>query len=75
MAERLFARADPTPLGHVDTLGQGRAALDRANDELGLALAPDEIEYLLQSFRELGRNPTDVELVMFALLFVRDGMS
>ncbi len=65
-AERLFARAEPTPLSHVNVLDEGRTALARANDELGLALAPDEIDYLLKSFQDLGRNPTDVELVMFA---------
>ena len=47
-------------------MGAGRAALERANSELGLALADDEIAYLEQSFRALERNPTDVELMMFA---------
>src|SRR5690606_23922975 len=44
----------------------GRAALERANAELGLALADGEIDYLAAQFRALGRNPSDVELMMFA---------
>jgi phosphoribosylformylglycinamidine synthase len=51
---------------HVDLLGQGRAALERANDQFGLALADDEIDYLADAFRGLARNPSDVELMMFA---------
>jgi phosphoribosylformylglycinamidine synthase len=65
-AERLFAHAEPAPSRRIELLGQGRAALVRANQELGLALAEDEIDYLLSSFQDLGRNPTDVELMMFA---------
>jgi phosphoribosylformylglycinamidine synthase len=65
-AEELFRRAGPRPLTRIDLLGAGRAALERANGELGLALADDEITYLEQSFRALERNPTDVELMMFA---------
>jgi phosphoribosylformylglycinamidine synthase len=64
-AARLFGRAEPRPLRTID-LGPGRAALEEANATLGLALAPDEIDYLLASFQALGRNPTDVELMMFA---------
>ena len=65
-AERLFAREAARPLRVVDILGGGRAALEQANIELGFALADDEIEYLCASFVALGRNPTDVELMMFA---------
>ncbi|MDX1649202.1 MAG: phosphoribosylformylglycinamidine synthase, partial [Myxococcota bacterium] len=65
-APRLFARAEPAPLEHVDVLGTGRAALVEADRRLGLALAKDEIDYLVEGFRRLGRNPTDVELMMFA---------
>ena len=65
-AARLFARAQPRPLAFVDLSGDGQAALERANATLGLALAPDEIAYLLASYRSIGRNPTDVELMMFA---------
>jgi phosphoribosylformylglycinamidine synthase len=65
-AERLFAHTEPRPLRSVPVLEGGRAALESANRELGLALADDEIDYLLSSFRELGRDPTDVELMMFA---------
>jgi phosphoribosylformylglycinamidine synthase len=65
-AEVLFARAEPARLTTVPVSAHGRAALERANVELGLALAEDEIDYLYGSFRELGRDPTDTELVMFA---------
>ncbi|MCA9576870.1 MAG: phosphoribosylformylglycinamidine synthase, partial [Myxococcales bacterium] len=65
-AEALFRTDAPTPLQSVDVLGQGRAALEAANTELGLALAEDELDYLLDAFRNLGRNPNDVELMMFA---------
>jgi phosphoribosylformylglycinamidine synthase len=64
-AEGLFTHAKPRPLGRV-SLADGRAALEQANGELGLALSVDEIDYLLASFRKLGRDPTDVELMMFA---------
>ncbi len=62
----LFAELEPAPLEHVDVLGGGRAALVKANQAWGLALAEDEIDYLVQAFTRLGRNPTDVELMMFA---------
>jgi phosphoribosylformylglycinamidine synthase len=65
-AERLFRHASPRPLATVDVLGRGRAAIEQANLSMGLALAPDEIDYLVENFRALGRNPTDVELMMFA---------
>lgn len=64
--DALFARGEPAPHRDVDVLGAGRAALDHANRELGLALDGDEIDYLVSSFERLGRNPTDVELMMFA---------
>lgn len=62
----LFHHDDPAPLNPVDILAGGRQALANANIELGLALADDEIDYLLDSFVELNRNPSDVELMMFA---------
>ncbi|HHH43804.1 MAG TPA: phosphoribosylformylglycinamidine synthase, partial [Gammaproteobacteria bacterium] len=65
-AQLIFRQAEPAPLASVDILGGGRAALERANAELGLALSDDEIDYLLESFRTLGRNPNDIELMMFA---------
>ena len=65
-ADALFRHVEPPPLGTVDLIGQGRSALDRANAELGLALAPDEIDYLVDMFLREKRNPTDVELTMFA---------
>ncbi|HUP96850.1 MAG TPA: phosphoribosylformylglycinamidine synthase [Usitatibacter sp.] len=65
-AARLFEHHAPRPLETIDLLGGGRAALEAANVSMGLALAPDEIDYLLENFAKLGRNPTDVELMMFA---------
>jgi phosphoribosylformylglycinamidine synthase len=65
-ARELFHRYEPRPLAIVDLLGGGRPALERANREMGLALSEDEIDYLLQSFTRIARNPTDVELMMFA---------
>jgi len=65
-AHGLFAAVPATPMAHVDVLGQGRAALEAANTSFGLALAADEIDYLVQAFTQLQRNPTDVELMMFA---------
>ncbi len=65
-AEQLFISQDPAPQTTVDILGGGRAALAEANKSLGLALADDEIDYLVDSFEKLGRNPVDVELMMFA---------
>lgn len=62
----LFEQAAPKALSSVDVLGGGRAALEQANQRLGLALAEDEIDYLLASFQKLERNPNDVELMMFA---------
>ncbi|EGV51678.1 phosphoribosylformylglycinamidine synthase [endosymbiont of Riftia pachyptila (vent Ph05)] len=65
-ADCLFSHAEPKPFTRVDLLEGGRPALERANGELGLALSDDEIDYLLESFQGLGRNPSDVELMMFA---------
>lgn len=65
-ATQLFTRQQPAPQTTVDILGGGRAALASANTALGLALADDEIDYLVESFQTLGRNPVDVELMMFA---------
>ena len=65
-AARLFAHVAPRPLATIALHANGRAALERANADLGLALAADEIDYLDASFRALGRDPTDVELMMFA---------
>jgi len=65
-AERLFHEVAPAPLATVDVMGGDRAALERANRDMGLALSADEIEYLFEAFSSAGRNPTDVELMMFA---------
>ena len=64
--EMLFRHESPHPLGTIPVLTAGRAALVAANHDLGLALAEDEIDYLLENFTKLGRNPSDVELMMFA---------
>ena len=65
-AEVLFRQQEPKPLKIVDILNGGRRALESANVELGLALAEDEIDYLMENFTALGRNPHDIELYMFA---------
>ncbi len=65
-ADQLFRQAEPRPCTSVDLLGGGREALVAANGALGLALSDDEIDYLVQNFGALGRNPTDIELMMFA---------
>jgi phosphoribosylformylglycinamidine synthase len=62
----LFRTAQPKPVLSVDLIGRGREALVEANSNLGLALADDEIDYLVSSFTALKRNPNDVELMMFA---------
>jgi len=65
-ASALFHQATPMPLRTVDVVGKGHEALVRANVDWGLALSEDEIDYLVQTFLHLKRNPTDVELMMFA---------
>ncbi|MGK0442552.1 MAG: phosphoribosylformylglycinamidine synthase [Pseudohongiellaceae bacterium] len=65
-AKVLFGHDKPKPMTTVKVLKGGRKALVKANEELGLALADDEIDYLVESFKDLGRNPSDVELMMFA---------
>ena len=65
-AADLFRELDAKPLAFVDLLAGGKAALEHANSELGLALSDDEIDYLLNAFTSAKRNPTDVELMMFA---------
>ncbi len=65
-AHELFTTRPGAPLEHVDVLGRGRAALLDADTAHGLALSGEEVDYLVDCFRGLGRNPTDVELLMFA---------
>jgi len=65
-AEVLFRQSHPRPFETVDVLQGGRAALVSANSGLGLALSDDEVDYLVESFTALQRNPSDVELMMFA---------
>ena len=65
-AETLFTKQQPKPVKTVDVLERGKVALEEANIQLGLALEQDEIDYLLNAFTELKRNPNDVELYMFA---------
>ncbi|HEY4354119.1 MAG TPA: phosphoribosylformylglycinamidine synthase [Acidobacteriaceae bacterium] len=62
----LFAPRHGKPLAHIDVLGEGADAIAKADRDLGLSLAADEINYLVAEFQRLGRNPTDVELYMFA---------
>jgi phosphoribosylformylglycinamidine synthase len=63
---QLFVEHDPRPLNEVDLTSNGRGSLERANADLGLALSDDEIDYLLEAYTNLARNPTDTELMMFA---------
>ncbi|MHB8622528.1 MAG: phosphoribosylformylglycinamidine synthase [Sulfuricaulis sp.] len=65
-AAELFRVDSPAPVRVVDVSGGGREALVDANRNWGLALSSDEIDYLVDNFMRLGRNPTDVELMMFA---------
>ena len=65
-ANALFSKAEPAPLSSVDIISGGRAALVKANIDMGLALADDEVDYLFDNFTALGRNPNDIELYMFA---------
>ena len=65
-AGRLFTHFPPRPMVTVDLLARGRDAIAESNVALGLALSQDEIDYLAESFRRAGRDPTDVELMMFA---------
>ena len=65
-ALRLFDQSSPGELAQVDILASGRDGLLMANRELGLALSDEEIDYLVSAFETLGRNPNDIELMMFA---------
>ena len=65
-ARELFVHHDPRPLSHIPVSLQGEQALEKADRELGLALSKDEVDYLVDAFSGLGRDPTDAELMMFA---------
>jgi len=65
-AQKLYHTDAPKPLSTVDILQGGKAALNQANSDMGLALSPDEVDYLFDNFTRMQRNPTDVELMMFA---------
>jgi phosphoribosylformylglycinamidine synthase len=65
-AERLFLSEAPRPLATIALGNDGRGALSAANVRLGLALSAEEIDYLIDAYQRLGRDPTDVELMMFA---------
>jgi len=64
--QAIFNKQEPAPLARVDILKGGTQALNEANREMGLALTADEIDYLVDNFRKLERNPSDAELMMFA---------
>jgi phosphoribosylformylglycinamidine synthase len=64
--DTLFSHEEPRPMTSVPILAAGRSALVAANQSLGLALADDEIDYLVKNFTALGRDPNDIELMMFA---------
>jgi phosphoribosylformylglycinamidine synthase len=65
-ARELFATQSPAPLARIATTREGKAALERANSEMGLALSADEVDYLFDYYEKIQRDPTDVELMMFA---------
>ena len=65
-AKALFEHHPARPLGFADLSVDARQALEKANGDLGLALSAPEIDYLIAAYDELGRNPTDAELMMFA---------
>jgi phosphoribosylformylglycinamidine synthase len=65
-AQVLFSTETPRPVRHVPVLAQGQAALESANRDWGLALSADELAYLVTAFAEMGRDPSDAELMMFA---------
>ena len=65
-ARQIFLRGESAPLSAIALGHDARTALQGANGALGLALAPDEIDYLVDNYAKLGRDPTDAELVMFA---------
>ena len=62
----LYQTLTDKPFTRIDVMGKGKQALMDANQSLGLALSADEITYLEENFQRLGRNPSDVELIMFA---------
>jgi len=65
-ADGLFLQEEPAAMTIIDVIGGGKDTLQLADRELGLALSADEFDYVVESFSTLGRNPTDVELMMFA---------
>ena len=65
-AETLFRQPEKQSFATVDILTGGKDALIQANSEMGLALSRDEIDYLVENYQKIGRNPSDVELMMFA---------
>ncbi|QXW89724.1 MULTISPECIES: phosphoribosylformylglycinamidine synthase [Neisseria] len=65
-AAQLFHHIQSETFSSVDVLGGGKEALVKANTEMGLALSADEIDYLVENYQALNRNPSDVELMMFA---------
>ena len=65
-AATLFSETEPKPLNSIDILGKGKEELVKANSEFGFALSDEEIDYLTAAFTKIGRNPHDIELMMFA---------
>ncbi|HLX54524.1 MAG TPA: hypothetical protein VKR58_11315, partial [Aquella sp.] len=62
----IFASHHSKPYSQIDILNGGKTALELANQKMGLALSPDEIDYLYTNYQQIERNPTDVELMMFS---------
>ena len=61
-----FAHFEPTELRTVPLMNKGPESLHRANIEWGLAMSPEEINYLANAYQRMRRDPTDAELVMFS---------
>lgn len=63
---QLFTQKEPTPLEIIPLRQEGWQSLMAANSRLGLALSEEEMDYLVEHFTGLNRDPSDVELMMFA---------
>ena len=65
-AQQLFAQQEARRLKQLPAMESLAADIQTYNGQLGLALSEDEIDYLVDNYTQLGRCPTDIELMMFA---------
>ncbi len=63
---QIFATIEGSTYTEIDIIQSGKQALNTVNNQLGLALSTDEIDYLYNNYTKLNRNPTDIELMMFS---------